>query len=173
MQDLGHLNVGMKALIISAAGGLGIQAVQIATLLGAHVTAIAGSSQAEFLQSYGADKVHDYNQVNVNDLSDVFDVILDLTNAQNLKDMKKLLTPNGIFIPAEPNQENGGALEDAQVGSLMVMQGDSEKLTRIASWISDGRLKAVVDKQFNFSDYLQAFSRLQEKGRRGRIILSW
>lgn len=61
LQDLGRLNVGMKVLIIGAAGGLGVQAVQIAKLLGAHVTAIAGSSQAEFLQSYGADNVHDYN----------------------------------------------------------------------------------------------------------------
>jgi NADPH:quinone reductase-like Zn-dependent oxidoreductase len=173
LQDLGHLDAGMKLLINGAAGGLGIQGIQIAKLLGAHVTAIAGSYQTEFLQSYGADKVYDYNQVSINDISDTFDVILDLTNKQKLEDMKKLLTPNGIFIPAEPNQENGGESEDPKVGYLMVMQGDFEKLTRIANWVSDGKLKPVIDKEFHFSDYLQALSRLQEKGRRGRIILNW
>jgi len=173
LQDLAHLKGGMKLLINGAAGGLGIQGIQIAKLLGAHVTAIAGSYQTEFLQSYGADKVYDYNQVSINDISDAFDVILDLTNAQNLKDMKKHLTPNGIFIPAEPNQKNGGESEDRQVGYLMVMQGDIEKLTLIANWVSDGKLKPVIDKEFQFSDYLQALSRLQEKGRRGRIILNW
>ena len=117
--------------------------------------------------------MYDYNQVSINDLSDRFDLILDLTNKQKLEDMKKLLTPNGIFIPAEPNQENGGESEDPQVGYLMVMEGDYDKLTRIAGWASEGQLQAVVDKQFHFSDYLQAFSRLQEKGRRGRIILNW
>jgi NADPH:quinone reductase-like Zn-dependent oxidoreductase len=173
LQDLGHLNAGMTVLINGAAGGLGIQGIQIAKLLGAHVTAIAGSSQTEFLQSYGADTVYDYNQVSINDVSDTFDVILDLTNKQTLEDMKKLLTPNGIFIPAEPTQENGGELEDPQVGYLMVMEGDFEKLSRIANWVSEGKLKAVIDKEFHFTDYLQAFSRLQQKGRRGRIILNW
>jgi NADPH:quinone reductase-like Zn-dependent oxidoreductase len=55
----------------------------------------------------------------------------------------------------------------------MVMQGDFEKLTRIADWVSDGKLKTIIDKEFHFSDYLKAFCRLQEKGRRGRIILNW
>ena len=87
--------------------------------------------------------------------------------------MKKRLTPNGIFIPAEPNQNNGGESEDSQVGYLMVMQGDFEKLTRIANWVSEGKLKSVIDREFHFSEHLKAFSRLQEKGRRGRIILNW
>ena len=173
LQDLGHLNAGMTVLINGAAGGLGIQGIQIAKLLGAHVTAIAGSSQAEFLRSYGADTVYDYNHVSINDVSDTFDVILDLTNKQKLEDMKRILTPNGTFIPAEPTQENGGELQDPQVGYLMVMEGDFEKLSRIASWVSEGKLKAVIDKEFHFTNYLQAFSRLQQKGRRGRIILNW
>jgi len=177
LQDLGHLKAGMKLLINGAAGGLGIQGIQIAKLLGAHVTAIAGRSQTEFLQSYGADQVYDYNEVSIHDLKDSyskrFDVILDLTNKQKLEDMKKLLTPTGIFIPAEPNAENGGELEDPQVAYLMVMEGDFEKLTRIAGWVSEGRLKAVIDKEFNFSEYLQALSRLEEKGRRGRIVMNW
>jgi NADPH:quinone reductase-like Zn-dependent oxidoreductase len=32
------------------------------------------------------------------------------------------------------------------------MQGDFAKLTRIASWISAGRLKPVIDKKFDFPD---------------------
>jgi NADPH:quinone reductase-like Zn-dependent oxidoreductase len=173
LQDLGHLNAGMTLLINGAAGGLGIQAIQIAKVLGVHVTAIAGSSQTEFLQSYGADEVYDYNQINIHDFNNKFDVILDLANLLTFEDMKKHLTPNGIFIPAEPNHDNGGESEDTQVGYLMVMQGDFEKLTRIANWVSEGKLKPVIDKEFHFSDYLKAFSRLQDKGRRGRIILNW
>ncbi|MFT5706621.1 MAG: NADPH:quinone reductase-like Zn-dependent oxidoreductase [Oceanospirillaceae bacterium] len=173
LQDIGQLNTGMKLLLNGAAGGLGIQGIQIAKLLGAHVTAIAGKSQTEFLQSYGADVVYDYNQISMNDINDTFDVILDLTNTQNLQEMKKRLTVNGIFIPGEPNQKNGGESEDPQVGYLMVMQGDFAKLTRIADWISQGKLKPVIDKEYDFSNYLQAFSRLREKGRRGRIVLNW
>jgi hypothetical protein len=32
--------------------------------------AIAGNSQTEFLQSYGADNVDDYNQTSINEISD-------------------------------------------------------------------------------------------------------
>jgi len=172
-QDLGQLQKGMKVLINGAAGGLGLQGTQIAKLLGAHVSVIAGSSQTEYLQSFGADAVYDYNQINIADITDTFDVILDLTNQQNLEAMKKILTPKGVFIPAEPNAENGGESEDPQVGYLMVMQGDYEKLTCIAHWISEKKLQAVIDKEFNFTDYINALSRLQEKGRRGRIVMSW
>ncbi len=55
----------------------------------------------------------------------------------------------------------------------MVMHGNFEQLTRIANWVDEGKLKATVDKEFKFTDYLEAFSRLQQKGRRGRIVLSW
>jgi len=87
--------------------------------------------------------------------------------------MKKLLTPNGVFISAEPNQENGSESEDSQAGYLMVMEGDVEKFTPIANWVSEEKLKTVIDKEFSFSDYLLALSRLQEKGRRGRIAMNW
>jgi len=181
LEDLGQLKPDMKLLINGAAGGLGIQGIQIAKLLGAHVTAIAGSDQAEYLRSYGADEVYDYNQMSINPADpsfedsfiESFDVILDLTNMQKLNDMKKLLTAKGIFIPAEPTPENGSETEDAQVGYLMVMHGDYDKLSRIANWLAEGKLKAVVDKEFHFSDYLKALSRLQQKGRRGRIVMSW
>jgi len=173
LQDIGKLQSGMNVLINGATGGLGLQGTQIAKLLGAHVSVIAGRSQTEYLHSFGADVVYDYNQINIEDITDTFDVVLDLTTKQNLDEMKKLLTPNGIFIPAEPNAENGGESEDPQVGYLMVMQGDYEKLTRIANWVSENKLKAVIDKEFNFTDYINAFSRLQEKGRRGRIVMTW
>lgn len=177
LQDLGQINSSMRLLINGAAGGLGLQGIQIGKLLGAHVSAIAGASQSEYLHSLGADAVYDYNDMSIHNLEDSpskkFDVILDLTNKQTLDDMKKLLTPSGIFIPAEPNAENGGESEDPHVAYLMVMQGDYEKLTRIAGWVSEGKLKAIIDKEYKFSDYLNALSRLQEKGRRGRIVMSW
>lgn len=173
LQDLGRLKAGMKVLINGAAGGLGIQGIQIGKILGAHVSAIAGSHQTKYLQSYGADQVYDYNQTRIVDITDTFDVILDLTNIQKLESMKALLTPTGIFIPGEPNDENGGLLDDPQVGYLMVAHGDSTKLTQIANWVSEGKLQAVIDSEFSFAEYREAIARVKEKGKRGRIVMSW
>ena len=173
LQDLGQIKPGMKILINGAAGGLGIQAVQIGKMFDAHVTAIAGADQEAYLRSYGADKIYDYNQTNIEEITDTFDIILDLTNRQKLEDMKGLLTPNGTFIPGEPNEENGGVLEDPQVGYLMVAHGDRAKLTQIANWVSEGKLKAVIDSEFSFVEHRQAIARVKEKGRRGRIVMNW
>ena len=173
LQDLGQLKAGMKLLINGDAGGLGIQGIQIGKILGAHVTAIAGNQQEGYLRLYGADQVYDYNHTKISDIVDNFDVILDLTNLQKLEDMKALLTPTGIFIPAEANDENGGLLEDPQVGFLMVEHGNYTQLTQIANWVSEGKIQAVIDSEFSFVDYQQAITRVKEKGRRGRIIMSW
>ena len=173
LQDVGHVKSGMKILINGAAGGLGIQGVQIGKILGAHVTAIAGSDQKEYLRFYGADQVYDYNQTKIEEITDIFDIILDLTNRQKLEDMKALLTLSGIFIPGEPNDENGGLLEDPQVGYLMVAHGDRTKLTTIASWVSAGKLKAIIDSEYSFVKHRKAIARLKGKGKRGRIVMSW
>lgn len=173
LQDIGKLKAGMKLLINGAAGGLGIQATQIGKILGAHVTVFAGTGQSEYLKAHGADVVYDYNQTSITDIQCCFDVILDFTNVQTLLTMRPLLTESGVFIPAEPNAENGGESEDAQVGYLMVAHGDHDRLTVIAKWVAEGKLIPVIDSEFSFENYQRAFERVEQKGRKGRIVLNW
>ena len=173
LQDIGKLNKNDRLLINGASGGLGIQAIQIAKILGAHVTAIAGVGQQDYLQSYGADVIYDYNLINMTDLNETFDVILDLTNLRTLQEMKALLVPEGTFIPGEPNEENGGKFDDPQFGYLMVEHGDRRRLSQIANWVTQAKLRAVVDSEFNFDEHKAAFKRVTEKGRQGRVVMSW
>jgi NADPH:quinone reductase len=54
--DRGHLQAGQRLVVLGAAGGSGIAAVQLGKALGAEVVAVAGDeSRAEFCRSYGAD----------------------------------------------------------------------------------------------------------------------
>jgi NADPH:quinone reductase len=54
--DRGHLQAGQRLVVLGAAGGSGIAAVQLGKALGAEVFAVAGDeSRAEFCRSYGAD----------------------------------------------------------------------------------------------------------------------
>ena len=55
----------------------------------------------------------------------------------------------------------------------MVAHGDRTKLTTIANWVSEGKLKAVIDSEYSFVKHRQAIARVKEKGRRGRIVMSW
>jgi NADPH2:quinone reductase len=54
--DRGHLQAGQRLVVLGAAGGSGIAAVQLGKALGAEVVAVAADeSRAEFCRSYGAD----------------------------------------------------------------------------------------------------------------------
>ena len=64
-----HLRPDQRLLIIGASGGLGHVAVQIATRIGAHVTAVCSSRNAEFVEECGASVVLTY------DTGDVFEKI--------------------------------------------------------------------------------------------------
>jgi len=55
---------------------------------------------------------------------------------------------------------------------LYVGQGSYEKLTQIAHWVEKGKLNSYVDSCFAFLDYENAFQRLGEKGKRGRVIMN-
>jgi len=57
----GQLRAGETCLVLGAAGGVGIYAVQIAKALGARVIALAGSAEKlEVCKKYGADDVVNY-----------------------------------------------------------------------------------------------------------------
>ena len=175
LQDLGEVKKGTKLLINGASGGLGVYAIQIAKILGANVTAVAGSNQAKFLKGLGADKVINYKEQNIKDLTDKFDVLLDLTSRVKFKEIRNILSKNGRFIPANPLNNImfflGNIFRAKKVKYLMVGKGNYKKLTQIAKWTEEGKIKPIVDSVYAFSDYEKAFQRITEEGRRGRIVM--
>ncbi len=175
LQDLGEVKKGAKVLINGASGGLGVYAIQIAKIFGASVTAVAGSNQADFLKGLGAYKVINYKEQKIKDLTDKFDIILDLTSLVKYSEIRNLLSKNGKFIPANPLNNIpyflGNIFRAKKVKYLMVGTGNYEKLTLIAKWVEEGKLKPIVDSVYSFSEYENAFQRITEKGKRGRTII--
>lgn len=171
--EIANISEGNNVLINGAAGGLGVQGIQVAKALGANVYAISGSGQEAFLKSLGADQVYDYNKIDLASLQSKFDIILDLTNKRTFDEIKHLLTETGKFVPAEPNDQNGGTLDSPNVGYLMVSHGDGQKLSRIAEWIKEEKVIPVVDKVYSFHDHKAAFERTAYKGKIGRIVMNW
>jgi NADPH:quinone reductase-like Zn-dependent oxidoreductase len=58
-----------------------------------------------------------------------------------------------------------------KTGYLFVQYGNRKKLSRIAEWVAEGCLTPQVDSAFSFSEFSEAFERISEKGRRGRVVI--
>ncbi len=175
LEALGKVTPGANALINGAAGGLGVYAVQLAKILNATVTAVAGPGQEAFLKELGANKVVDYKKQRLQDLNDRFDVVFDLTAKVKFAAVKQLLKPKGVFVPANPFNAllpiMGNALRKKKVGYLMVDKGNYNELARIAQWVEQGKLKPIVDSTYPFADYQKAFDRTLQPNKRGRIVM--
>ena len=134
LTELGKVGKGTKLLIIGASGGLGVYALQLANLFGAAVTAVAGDNQEEFLKSLGATHVINYKETPLEQLTEQFDVVLDLSNKKLFKEVKSLLKENGKFIPAEPNKHFFdlflSLFKTMKTKYLYVDRGDKSKLEK-------------------------------------------
>ena len=101
LQEMSRVRKGDRVLIQSAAGGVGVAAVQIAKQAGAHVVGIVGSPQKkEAVRSLGAAEV--ITQQEWEDLGETesggFHIILDSAGGESLKRNFRRLAPSGRLV---------------------------------------------------------------------------
>ncbi|MEM6930098.1 MAG: NAD(P)-dependent alcohol dehydrogenase [Myxococcota bacterium] len=164
---------GHEVLILGASGGVGVMAVQIARIVGASVTAVASSPHHDALHDLGATRTIDYRNTPVGELTGRYDAVLDFTSRTDLREVRHLLSANGVFVPADPFRNLGDVLGSRRAKWLMVDRGDGLRLQRIARWVEADRLGAVVSEVFEMSDWEAAVARSHERGRLGRTVLAF
>ena len=98
--DMARVRAGDDVLVPSAAGGVGVAAVQVAKAFGARVVGLVGTeSKAAFVRELGADEVWT-NAVWESQEKDLlrFDAILDAQGGKSLKRAYSRLKPTGRVI---------------------------------------------------------------------------
>jgi NADPH2:quinone reductase len=191
--DRAALKAGETLLVLGAAGGVGIAAVEIGALLGARVIAAASSDEKlAFCREHGASEGINYAR-------------------EDLKDRIKALTKgNGCDVVYDPV---GGALaEPALRGTawqgrylvigfasgeipkiplnLVLLKGcqvvgvfwgsfatrepakNREHATKLFGWIGEGKLRPHVDAVVPFSEAASALQRLERRAVMGKLVLS-
>ena len=93
---------GQRVLVNGAGGSFGTFAVQLAKVLGAHVTAVDSAPKLEMLRTIGADRVIDYAQEDFTAGPETYDVIFDVVRNTPSGRMVRLLTENGCLLMANP-----------------------------------------------------------------------
>ncbi|WP_420131742.1 NADPH:quinone oxidoreductase family protein [Rhodopseudomonas sp.] len=186
------LQAGDILLVLGAAGGVGIAAVQIGKLLGARVIAAASSEEKrQFALKHGADAAVDYTSADWRDqLKDLTaghgpDVIYDPVGGEVSLQAFRSIAWNGRHlvvgfaagtIPALPFNLpllKGGALlgvDLAQIGRREPAVRD-EAMRQLFAWLRDGELVPVVGRVFPFAEFRAAFTAMTTRAALGKMVV--
>jgi NADPH2:quinone reductase len=176
------LLLGKRVAVTGASGGVGLFALQLARLSGAHVTAIARRSEG--LQELGAHEVVDTLDP---DGGDTFDVILDGVGGPLLAAALQRVAPGGtvvsyastipdpvsypagLFFRRAPRAKLYGLFIFAELEHTRTTAAD---LTRLAGLVASGDLTVDASHTASWSEAPHAVTQLLNGEIRGKAVLT-
>ena len=184
LRDPAKLQAGERVLIIGASGGVGTFAVQIAKVLGAHVTAVCSEASAELVRSLGADEVLDRRKDYLT--GGPYDAIFDIVAAHGISDYARVLTPKGRYVGAgilgqgPPSLRFFPELIKQTVATLFISQKftnllarlNADDLAALAELLADVKIRSVIDRSYPLAETAQAIQYVREKRARGKVVVT-
>lgn len=176
LRDLGQLTSGQRVLINGSSGGVGTFAVQVACILGAHVTAVCSGRNADVVRRLGAHQVIDYTREDLRQLANPVDVLFDVFGNCRFPAIRSILTPHGRFISTVPGLPilKWGLLSRLSSGPrahLVIVKSRTADLQTLSNWIAEQRLTPLVDRVVPLAEAQDAHAYIETKRARGKVVL--
>lgn len=167
---------GDHVLVNGASGGIGTYAVQIARVLGAHVTAVCSERNRDLVLSLGADEVIYYNKEDFRERHNAFDVILDAAANAFMDDSKKSLKRGGLLIKLNISIKTillglWTKLFSSKKVKLILLKNKLSDFEVLIGLITAGDIKVVIDKTFPLEKAREAQEYSQTGRARGKIVI--
>ena len=172
LEDSIALTKGQKILIAGGTGGVGSLAIQYAKHLGATVATTVRQSNFDFAKQLGADVVIDYEHQKVEAVIRDYDAVLDLVGGEAYIAYLKVLRPGGIINSLAVMSDGGLASQYGVRSAFQVAQVTTKSLQHLASLVDSGVIKPKIDKVFTLEETREAFSHLEGKHPKGKVIVS-
>jgi NADPH:quinone reductase-like Zn-dependent oxidoreductase len=185
IRDVGQVTAGQRVLVNGAGGGVGSYAVQIAAALGAEVTGVCSTRNAELVRSIGATHVIDYTKEDFTGGRTYYDVILDNVSSLPLSRLRGALTPKGTLVlngGGSPGHVFGpvAGIVRAVVANAFVSQRlrplpsrqNREELLAVTGLIQDGKLTPVVDRTYPLAGTAEGLRHVEQGHARGKAIIT-
>ncbi|KAL8640466.1 MAG: hypothetical protein Q9228_002623 [Teloschistes exilis] len=185
-----HVKEGDKIFINGGSGGVGAFSIQMAKAVGCHVTTTCSTPNVELCKSLGADRVVDYKKEKVVDAlaasGDKFDHAVDNVGTQKdimwrsheyLKLEAMLVMVGGEPSMATLTNSLKMKLQPGFLGGLkrkvisMFANPSAEDLQSIGKWMSEGKIRAVIDSKFSFEEAPMAIEKLKTGRAKGKIVV--
>ena len=176
LRDLGHVEPGQSVLIHGATGPVGLFAIQLAKIMGAHVTAVAGAG-LDTARQLGADVLIDYRKPNGLSADRRYDVILNASGKLPFADGRHYLGAAGRLIEPSPTipvfiGSKIANLFRRRKHQVLAAQVRSDDLAYLAGLAGEGLLKPVIAAVYPFSESLPALARVEQGGVIGKIVVT-
>jgi len=188
-----ELKPGETVLVLGAAGGVGITAVEIAKALGARVIAAASSEdKLQFAREAGADETINYSKVNLRDTVKELtagkgvDVVYDPVGGELAQQALRSLAWHGRYlvigfacgeIPKFP--ANIALLKEASIIGVWWgtwshhNPGQSlNNMKELAEMVQTGQLAPRVTESYPLDHYAAAFAAITERRAKGKVVLT-
>lgn len=187
-----NMRPAQTVLVLGAAGGVGLAAVEISKRLGASVIAAASSDEKLALcKHYGAEHVVNYSRedlrARVHDITrgTGVDVVYDPVGGKLCDTALRTLSFLGRYlvvgfasgdIPAIPSNrlllKSAGALGVAWGAfAQKFAQEAAADVRALAQWYADGNLRPHICAMYSLERCVEAMERLAEGGAMGKIVL--
>jgi NADPH2:quinone reductase len=192
LKDCGHLKPGETLVVLGAAGGVGIAAVEIGKAMGARVIAAASSDEKlELCRKVGADETVNYTTENLKDRINELtggkgaDVVYDPVGGPYTEPAVRALAWRGRLliigfaageIPKIPL--NLALLKERSL--VGVYWGDSTKhdpaghlanLHQLHEWFAAGAIRPVVSERFPLAAAKDAIASIANRQVKGKIVV--
>jgi NADPH2:quinone reductase len=200
LKDRGHLKVGETLLVLGAAGGVGISAVELGKAYGARViAAVSSPEKLAFAKKHGADDgvvypTGPFDKAGSKALADLFkgacgekgaDVIYDPVGGDYSEAALRAIAWEGRFLvvgfPAGIARLplNLTLLKSCQVVGVFWgaftqrdPEGNAANIAELMQLYAKGRIKPVVSERFPLAKAGEAIKRLGERKAMGKIVVT-
>ncbi|MBL6752332.1 MAG: NADPH:quinone oxidoreductase family protein [Nevskia sp.] len=191
LKQRGNLKPGETLLVLGAAGGVGLSAVQLGKLMGARV--IAGASdqaKLDLCKREGADELINYSTDSLKESVKKLtngqgaDVIYDPVGGALAQECMSAINWNGRYLvigfPAGIPEIATNRLLLKSAAAIGVFWGahvvrepkaHAENFREMYAWIAAGKLKPVVSKVYPLSQGAQALRDMLERKVTGKVVL--
>jgi NADPH2:quinone reductase len=193
LRDRGELKAGETLLVLGAAGGVGIAAIEIGKALGAKVIACASSpDKLAVCRAHGADATIDYA---TEDLREAIkartggngpDVVYDPVGGPYTEPALRSIAWRGRLlvvgfaageiprIPLNLTLLKGCSIVGVYWGefSRREAQRFAESMRQLARWFADGKLKPHISATFPLDRAAEALTLMAERKVKGKVVLT-
>jgi len=171
------VNAGDSILINGASGGVGMFALQLATLKGVRVTAVASGEGLNLIKKWHPEKTIDYKKEKAANMPEKYNAIFELAGSLPFSQAKNLLKPNGIYVSTLPNPVDMikaffNNLFSAKKNIIIQAHPTQEVFTQISEWLTQNTVEMPIAKTFPIDDFKEAYHFARKGGAIGKVVFT-